>query len=91
MRRKMMQVPDQVNGVPVKKNVRGFIKDLEKFMSLKEKYFRDLEIVERKYGRKMYQLKIKLEDRRDRFTGTCKGQVERLTGVESLKDVLTIE
>ena len=55
-----MQVPDQVNGVPVKKNVRGFVKDLEKFLALKEKYLRDLEIVERKYGRKMYQLKIKL-------------------------------
>ena len=86
-----MKIPEKVNGVPVKKNVRGFVKDLEKFLALKEKYLRELEIAERKYGLKMYRLRIKLEDRRDRFTGTCKGQVASLTGVESLKDVLTIE
>mgnify|MGYP003146069087 CR=1 FL=1 len=85
-----MQIPKEVNGIPLKKNLRGFLRELEKYNRLsgqlrnKKKKLEPLEL-------KKYQLKLKLEDRKYKFTGTCTSQLRQITGSESVKELLEEE
>jgi|TARA_R110001583_G_scaffold93748_1_gene236945 hypothetical protein len=86
-----MKIPEKVNGVPLKKNVIGFMKDLEKFQQIQEKYLEKIQEVEIKYSGRMYKLQDKLRVRRDKFTGTCEGQVQRLTNSESISELINLD
>ena len=81
-----MKIPEKVNGAKVKNNLRGFIRDLEKYKKLKEKYTKEMKKIE-PIRLQMYQLKLKMEDRRYKFTGTCNGQFTILTGAGSVKEL----
>jgi|TARA_R100001143_G_C3293079_1_gene102129 hypothetical protein len=85
-----MKIPEKVNGATVKNNLRGFIRDFEKYKKLRDKYVKEKKKLE-PIELKMYQLKLKMEDRRYKFTGTCNGQFTALTGAESVKELLEEE